>query len=290
MTVQETHIETLKLFKRGKVRDVYELGQHLLFVATDRISCFDVVLPTPIPEKGKILTQISLFWFSFLGPLIGNHIVSTDLTALGPALAGYSETLKDRFMVVKKCSVIPFECVVRGYLSGSAWKEYQKTGMVCGIRLPSGLRESDKLPQAIFTPATKAEVGHDENVDFAFMESRIGRKLAATVRDISLTLYAEAARYAQERGILIADTKFEFGRDGDALVLVDEVFTPDSSRFWPKEQFVPGGPQVSFDKQFVRDYLESLGWDKTPPAPQLPSDVVAKTLAKYREAFIALTR
>ena len=284
----ETSLKELELVKRGKVRDIYTLKDELLIVATDRISCFDAVLPTPIPDKGRILTKISLFWFSFLKDIIDNHIISSCVEDLPPEAENYKDDIKGRFMIVKKCEVVPFECVVRGYLSGSAWKEYKAKGSICGIDLPAGLKESDRLDEIIFTPATKAEVGHDENIDFAYMEEKIGARLAGQIKEVSIALYRKAVSYAEEKGIIIADTKFEFGLSDDKLILVDELFTPDSSRFWPKSSYQSGGPQVSFDKQFVRDYLERIGWDKTPPAPVLPDDVIEKTKAKYEEALKAL--
>ena len=286
----------LKLFKKGKVRDVYDLENQLLIIATDRISCFDFILPTLIPDKGKILTQISLFWFSFLKDTVENHLVSTNPEDL-PDLVGNKDKLKGRFMITKKCEVIPFECVVRGYLSGSGWKEYKAKQSVCGIELPAGLKESSKLAEPIFTPATKVEAGHDENVSFDYMKNSIGEDLANKMRDASIAIYNKAAQYAENKGVIIADTKFEFGIYTDTpkgmaspkLILVDEVLTPDSSRFWPKNDFEPGRPQASFDKQFVRDYLESSGWAKTPPVPVLPDEVVSKTQDKYKQVLKMLT-
>ena len=283
-----TDYKELKLFKKGKVRDVYEFDEKLLIVATDRVSCFDVVLPTPIPDKGKMLTQLSLFWFSFLKDIIDNHIISSDSADLPAVLEAQKKELDKRFVITKKCEVIPFECVVRGYLSGSGWKEYKQSESVCGIKLPSGLKESQKLPEPIFTPATKAESGHDINVEFSYVANAIGQDLAQKIKDISIALYRKAADYAQSRGIIIADTKFELGMYEGNFILVDEVLTSDSSRFWPKEHYKAGGPQFSFDKQFVRDYLESLDWDKNPPAPSLPEDVVVKTQEKYRQALKSL--
>jgi len=279
----QTDLKELKIFKKGKVRDVYDLGNRLLIVATDRISCFDVVLPTPVPDKGKILTRISLFWFNFLKDVIPNHFISGDTADLPDIIKENAADLESRFMLTKKCEVVPFECVVRGYLSGSGWKEYSKSQSVCGIKLPAGLAESDKLPEPIFTPATKAESGHDENVSFEFMSREIDSNLAERIRNLSISIYKRASEYAQKRGIIIADTKFEFGLFKDNLILVDEVLTPDSSRFWPKDKYMPGGPQPSFDKQFVRDYLETLDWDKTPPGPALPDDIVEQTASKYKE-------
>ena len=273
------------MFKKGKVRDVYELGDHLLIVATDRISCFDYVLPTPIPDKGKILTKISLFWLAFLKDTVENHLISSHIEDLPPALREANKDLPGRFMIVRKTKVVPFECVVRGYLSGSGWKEYQKTQSVCGIKLPAGLKESDRLPEAIFTPATKADAGHDENVDIDYMKNKIGNELAVQLKDLSLKIYNKAAACALNKGIIIADTKFEFGLCGNRVLLIDEVLTPDSSRFWPKKDYTPGTGQVSFDKQFVRDYLESIHWNKQPPVPKLPDEIVQKTKAKYEEAL-----
>ena len=282
-------VPELPLLGRGKVRDIYDLQDALLIVATDRISCFDVVLPTPIPDKGTVLTQMSQFWFQQTGDIVRNHFLSIDLEdAIGHWQS--LQPLKGRAMIVKKAMPLPIEAVVRGYLSGSAWKEYQQSGAVCGISLPPGLRESDKLPSPVFTPSTKAPQGqHDENISFERMVTIIGRDRAEAVRNISLQLYAEAAAYAVNRGIIIADTKFEFGVRKDELILIDEVLTPDSSRFWPVDGYMPGGPQPSFDKQYVRDYLESLRWPKQPPAPELPPEVVRKTTENYREALTRLT-
>jgi phosphoribosylaminoimidazole-succinocarboxamide synthase len=282
-------LNSLKLFKRGKVRDVYEIGDKLLIIATDRISCFDYVLPTAIPDKGKILTRISLFWFAFLKDIIDNHLISADIDDLPEGAVGAKQDLKDRFMLTKRCKVIPFECVVRGYISGSAWKEYRVKKSVGGMRLPAGLKESDKLERPIFSPATKAEEGHDENVSFDYMKAKLGNELSQKIKDISIALYKKAQSYVEQKGIIVADTKFEFGLDGDKLILIDEVLTPDSSRFWPKEHYTPGGSQVSFDKQYVRDYLNSLDWDKNPPVPSLPEEVVEKTRAKYLKALEIVT-
>ena len=284
-----TDFKQLKVFKKGKVRDVYDLDDKLLIIATDRISCFDVVIPTPIPDKGKILTKVSLFWFSFLKEQVENHIISTDLADLPLEIQDEKDQLSGRFMITKKCKVIPFECVVRGYLSGSGWKEYGKTKSVCGISLPDNLKESDKLSEPIFTPATKAESGHDENISFEYMKNEIGQELADKVRDLSIAIYNKAADYASKKGVIISDTKFEFGLLDDKIILVDEVLTPDSSRFWPASDYRSGRPQASFDKQFVRDYLESTGWGKTPPAPNLPDKVVKKTQEKYRQVLSMLT-
>jgi phosphoribosylaminoimidazole-succinocarboxamide synthase len=268
---------------RGKVRDIYDLGDRLLIVATDRLSAFDVVMPTPIPDKGRVLTQLSLFWFNLLQDVIPNHVLSA--TEFPAPFDRFSDDLAGRTMVVRKTKPLPVECVARGYLSGSGWKEYRDSGKVCGIDLPAGLKESDKLPEPIFTPATKATSGHDENIPFERMEEILGRGLAEKVREVTLAIYRRAATYAEPRGILLADTKFEFGQLDDQLIWIDEALTPDSSRFWPAAQYNRGGPQPSFDKQFVRDYLARIRWPKTPPGPELPADVVAGTRAKYREAY-----
>lgn len=282
-TVWETSLTGVTLAGRGKVRDIYDLGDRLLIVATDRLSAFDVVLPTPIPDKGRVLTQLSLFWFDLLREVIPNHVLSgTDFPA---SLNGFRDELEGRSMLVRKTKPLPIECVVRGYLSGSGWKDYRSTGKVCGIALPSGLRESDRLPEPVFTPATKAPTGHDENISFDEAAARIGAPLAERVRRVSLEIYRRAAAYAEPRGIILADTKFEFGLLGDDLIWIDEALTPDSSRFWPAASYKPGGLQPSFDKQYVRDYLERIGWNKQPPGPELPADVVAGTRAKYREAY-----
>lgn len=291
-TVLETQAETLRLFKRGKVRDVYDLGERLLIVATDRISAFDVVLPTGIPSKGAVLTQLSAFWFDFIKDITPTHFVSANWEAIAarhPELAPYAEQFAGRSMLVEKTEVIPIECVVRGYLAGSGWKEYQKTQAVCGIQLPPGLRESDRLPEPIFTPATKEESGHDLNITEEEMAQRIGEALTEQLKEASLSIYAKGAAHAESRGIILADTKFEFGRRNGQVLLIDELLTPDSSRFWPKEQYEPGKSQVSFDKQYVRDYLEEIGWNKTPPAPALPNAVVLRTSAKYLQALQQLT-
>ncbi|MBE0541215.1 MAG: phosphoribosylaminoimidazolesuccinocarboxamide synthase [Verrucomicrobia bacterium] len=288
-TSLDSTVPELPLVARGKVRDIYDLDDALLIVATDRISAFDVVLPTPIPDKGRVLTQLSRFWFKRTESIVRNHFLTMDLELA----VGHWESLqplKGRAMVVEKARPLPVEAVVRGYLSGSAWKEYRQSGAVCGIPLPPGLRESDKLPGPIFTPATKAPQGqHDENISFERMTTMVGRDRAEVVRRLSLRLYEEAAHYAAQRGLIIADTKFEFGVCKDEVILIDEVLTPDSSRFWPVAGYAPGGPQPSFDKQYVRDYLEGLRWDKQPPAPPLPPEVVRKTSEKYREAFQRIT-
>ncbi len=276
--------------RRGKVRDVYDLGDRLLVVATDRISAFDVVLSPGIPGKGAVLTQLSTFWFRKFGTLVPNHLVETDAAAFPGDLSSHAGLLAGRAVLVKKCRVVPFECVARGYLAGSGWKDYRKTGAVCGVPLRAGLLEASRLPEPVFTPATKAESGHDENVSFETMASAIGRDLAARLRDLTLAIYSEAAAFAASRGVIVADTKFEFGLDEDgSVVWIDEALTPDSSRFWPSPSWHEGGPPPSFDKQYVRDWLETTGWDKTPPAPVLPEGVVAGTLARYVEAFRVLT-
>jgi phosphoribosylaminoimidazole-succinocarboxamide synthase len=285
----ETRIEGVPLFRRGKVRDVYDLDDQLLIIATDRLSAFDVVLPTGIPGKGVLLTQISLFWFHLLEGSAPNHVVTSTVEQYPAALRRYADQLEGRSMIVKKTSVLPVECIVRGYLAGSGWKDYKATGAICGIALPAGLRESDRLDQPIFTPSTKAEAGHDQNIDFARLETLIGARRARELRDASIAIYERARDFAHERGILLADTKFEFGLQGDTLIWIDEALTPDSSRFWPADGYEPGRNQISFDKQYVRDYLESLAWDKRPPGPELPPDIVAKTRAKYVEAYTRLT-
>ena len=281
--LRETNFAGVSPSARGKVRDIYDLGDKLLIVATDRLSAFDVVLPTPIPDKGKVLTQLSLFWFDLLKDVIPNHVLSsTDFPA---PFDVHRDELNGRSMIVHKTQPLPLECVVRGYVSGSAWKDYRNTGKICGIALPPGLKESDPLPQPIFTPATKAVSGHDENISFSEAAALIGAKLAERVRNVSLEIYNRAAAYAQPRGIILADTKFEFGLLNGELIWIDEALTPDSSRFWPAAGYHPGGPQPSFDKQFVRDYLERIQWPKTPPGPALPPDVVAATRGKYRDAY-----
>jgi len=285
--VRETNFAGLSPAARGKVRDIYDAGDKLLIVATDRLSAFDVILPTPIPDKGRVLTQLSLFWFDLLRDVIPSHVLSA--TEFPAPFDAYREELAGRTMLVRKTAPLPIECVVRGYLSGSGWKDYQRTGEICGIALPPGLRESARLPEAIFTPATKAATGHDENISFERAASLIGNERAAQVRDVSLEIYRSAAAYAEPRGILLADTKFEFGLLKDELIWIDEALTPDSSRFWPAAVYKPGGPQPSFDKQFVRDYLESIHWPKIPPGPELPLEVVAATRGKYREAYRILT-
>jgi phosphoribosylaminoimidazole-succinocarboxamide synthase len=285
--LRETQFDGLTPTARGKVRDIYDLGDKLLIVATDRLSAFDVVLPTPIPDKGRVLTQLSLFWFSLLKDVIPNHILS-DIDFPAP-FDKFKDELAGRSMVVRKTKPLSIECVVRGYLSGSGWKDYSASQKICGIALPAGLRESDRLPEPIFTPATKATSGHDENISFEQAESLIGKELAGKVRSVSLEIYRRGAAHAEPRGVILADTKFEFGLLNNELIWIDEALTPDSSRFWPAARYNPGGPQPSFDKQFVRDYLERIRWPKTPPAPELPPEVVAATRAKYREAYRLLT-
>ena len=284
-----TDFPDLPLHASGKVRDVYKLDGQLLFVATDRISAFDYVLASGIPSKGRVLTQISLFWFDFLKDITANHVVTADVDQYPAAVRQYRDQLRGRSMVVCEAAMFPVECVVRGYLSGSGWKEYQRDGRVCGIPLPAGLRESDRLPRPIFTPSTKAASGHDENISFEEMVKLVGHEDAEYLRDISLKIYTAAAEYAAKRGIIIADTKFEFGRAANGIILADEVLTPDSSRFWPADKYAPGKAQESFDKQFVRDYLESIKWNKQPPAPALPAEVAEKTSEKYIEAYRVLT-
>ncbi|MGD1096037.1 MAG: phosphoribosylaminoimidazolesuccinocarboxamide synthase [Bryobacteraceae bacterium] len=278
----ETNLPGLKRYGRGKVRDIYEDGDRLLIVATDRISAFDYILATGIPQKGRVLTQMTLFWLDFLRDLVPNHLLSTDVSGLPAALEG-------RSMWVRRAEMIQVECVARGYLAGSGWKDYKRTGTICGIPLPAGLRESDALPEPIFTPATKAQSGHDENVTIEHVSAQIGAELTSRLRELTLEIYRRAAEYARARGIIIADTKFEFGTINRQLILADEVLTPDSSRFWPLDQYAPGGPQPSYDKQYVRDYLESIAWNKKPPAPALPDDVAQRTSQKYQEAYRALT-
>jgi phosphoribosylaminoimidazole-succinocarboxamide synthase len=289
--VLETSFPELRLIRRGKVRDVYELtGERLLVVATDRISAFDCISPTPIPRKGEALTALSRFWFERLAGIVPNHLLTTEIEEMPPIVEQYAESLRGRSMLARRAEVFPVECVVRGYLSGSGWKDYLRTGEVCGHRLPAGLTESAQLPEPIFTPATKAEEGHDENISEEQMSDILGQAVTQQLRDISLRLYAEASLYARGRGIIIADTKFEFGLDATGqLMLVDEALTPDSSRFWPAEMYEAGHAQPSFDKQFVRDYLETLAWDKQPPAPSLPPEVVTATTARYLEAYRLLT-
>ncbi len=288
-TIASVELEGIKLFKKGKVRDVFDLGDSLLIVSTDRISCFDVVLPTTIPHKGEVLTQLSSFWFEFTRDIVPNHRISTDINRFPTELIKHKDFLAKRSMLARKAKLIPFECVVRGYLSGSGWKEYQKTKSVCGLKLPSGLKESDALPEPIFTPATKAEEGHDINISQDVMANALGQDLTSRLKNFSIALYEKARGYAQSKGIIIADTKFEFGLLDGGVILIDEVLTPDSSRFWPQKDYVPGKPQPSFDKQFVRDYLETLDWNKTYPAPALPENIIQETSRKYLEIYKLLT-
>ncbi len=280
-----TRFPDIDLFKRGKVRDVYDLKDKLLVVSTDRISCFDVVLPTGIPRKGEVLTNLSLFWFEYTKDIVPNHLITAEVNDYPVELSKYKDILKGRSMLVKKAKPIPVECIVRGYLSGSGWKEYQQSQSICGIKLPSGLRESDRLPEPIFTPSTKEDVGHDINVSQDYVEQELGKDITSQLRELSLALYLKASAYAESKGIIIADTKFEFGLYQDKIILIDEVLTPDSSRFWPKDRYQPGQAQPSFDKQFVRDYLETLDWNKTAPGPELPEEIVLKTSEKYLQAF-----
>jgi phosphoribosylaminoimidazole-succinocarboxamide synthase len=287
--IGDIELPGLPLFRKGKVRNVFEVDDKLLIVATDRISAFDWVLPSLIPYKGKVLTQLSKFWFDFVGLVVPNHVIATETKDFPPVLAPFADLLAKRAMLVKKTQTVPIECVVRGYLSGSGWKEYAATGKISGLKITKGLKESDRLPEAIFTPSTKAEKGHDVNISFKDMQKEIGAELAGKIRKISLELYQKASLHAVSKGIIIADTKFEFGRDGDELILIDEIFTPDSSRFWPLAQYEPGKSQPSFDKQFVRDYLETTAWDKNSPPPELPAEIVAKTSQKYLEIYKVLT-
>lgn len=288
--ISETDFPELKLLKRGKVRDVYDLGEYLLMVVSDRISAFDVVMPDPIPDKGVILTQISLFWFDVVKPLIQNHVVARDVDQYPDPCRLYADALQNRSMLVKKAQPLPIECIVRGYISGSGWKEYTETGSICGIQLPEGLKESQKLPEPIFTPSTKAEHGeHDINIDFEQAAKLVGKTRAEKIRQLSVAIYKKGAELADQKGIIIADTKFEFGLVDDDVILIDEILTPDSSRFWPKETYSPGGSQKSYDKQYLRDYLNSLDWDKKAPGPSLPQDVISNTRQKYIDALTQLT-
>jgi len=288
--VKETDFKDLNLIKRGKVRDIYDLGDKLLMVATDRISAFDVIMPDPIPDKGKILTKISLFWFKIMEPVVSNHVISSNVDEYPASCKPYADVLYGRSMLVQKAQPLPVECVVRGYISGSGWQDYQTSGSICGIKLPQGLQESEKLSEPIFTPSTKEELGlHDINIDFEQVVNKIGKPLAEQIKALSLAIYDKGVRQAAETGIIIADTKFEFGLVHDSLILIDEVLTPDSSRFWPQATYKPGGPQKSFDKQYVRDYLISLNYDKKPPGPSLPENVIIDTRNKYLDALIQLT-
>jgi phosphoribosylaminoimidazole-succinocarboxamide synthase len=287
--VMQTDFPGLNLAARGKVRDIYDLGETLLMVTSDRISAFDVIMNEPIPDKGFVLTQISVFWFRQMEDIVKNHIISTDVADYPPSCQPYAELLKGRSMLVRKAKPLPVECVVRGYISGSGWKDYKATGSICGIRLPAGLKESDRLPEPIITPATKADLGeHDENISFEKMVEICGRDLAEQARDYTLRIYSRARDLADKKGIIIADTKFEFGVHNGELIIIDECMTPDSSRFWLKDQYRPGGPQPSFDKQFLRDYLETLDWGKCAPAPPLPQEILEKTADKYREALLRI--
>jgi phosphoribosylaminoimidazole-succinocarboxamide synthase len=285
----ETNLPGIELRSRGKVRDVYSLGDVLLFVATDRISAFDCILPTGIPDKGRILTQMSIFWFDFLKDIVPTHFLTADVSEYPAQLQPFRDQLDGRSMLVRRARMFEAECVARGYVSGSGWKDYKATGAICGIPLPSGLVESSKLPEPIFTPATKAQSGHDENISFARFAEIVGVGFADSLRELTLRIYRRASEYAETRGIILADTKFEFGLIDGRIALADEVLTPDSSRFWPRASYAPGGPQRSYDKQYVRDYLETLDWDKRPPAPPLPAEVASRTSEKYREAYTALT-
>ncbi len=288
--VMRTDFPGLKLLARGKVRDIYDLGDALLLVASDRISAFDVVMNEPIPDKGYVLTTISAFWFHRMEDIVKNHLISTEVSEFPEICRPFAEVLKGRSMLVKKARPLPAECIVRGYLSGSGWKEYQKTGAICGIKLPAGMKESDRLPEPIFTPSTKAEIGaHDENISFDKMVELCGPVLAQQARDYTLKIYTRARDLADEKGVIIADTKFEFGVLDGQLIIIDECLTPDSSRFWLKETYRPGGPQPSFDKQFLRDYLDGLDWNKTAPAPPLPEEIIRKTAEMYREALTRIT-
>ncbi len=289
MAIIQTNLPGVKLHARGKVRDIYDLGEHYLIVATDRLSAFDVVLPTPIPNKGKVLTQMSAFWFDFFKDMVPNHVVATSVRDFPAGVQEFRDQLDGRSMLVKKAKVFPVECVARGYLTGSGLKDYKSTGKVCGIALPAGLRDSDRLPQPIFTPATKAESGHDENISEEQAAKVIGADNIRRLKELTLSVYSRGVEYAAAHGIIICDTKFEFGTIDGKISIVDEMLTPDSSRFWPADQYSPGKPQPSFDKQFVRDYLERIGWNKQAPGPELPEDIVKATSAKYVEALTILT-
>ncbi len=287
--VLQTNLAGLELVNRGKVRDIYRVGENLLLVASDRLSAFDVVLPTPIPYKGKVLTALSVFWFDLLKDITDNHLITADVDEMPAEVRRHADVLRGRSMLARKVQIVPIECVARGYLAGSGWKEYKQSGTVCGVKLPPGLRESDKLPEPIFTPATKATTGHDENVTYERTVEVVGEKTASELRRRTLNVYKTASDYARQKGIIICDTKFEWGAFGDKMILADEVLTPDSSRFWPADQYAPGRSQPSYDKQYVRDYLETLTWDKTPPGPALPEEVVRQTSKKYLEAYEKLT-
>lgn len=288
--VYQTKLDQLSIIKQGKVRDIYDLGDCLLMVATDRLSAFDVIMPDPIPDKGKILTQLSIFWFNLMSDIVPNHLIESDITAFPSECQAHRDILAGRSMLVKKVEPLPIECVVRGYISGSGWKSYQRDQTICGISLPEGLKESEKLPEPLFTPSTKEEIGqHDINISFEAAANRVGREVAEKVRDLSLSIYTKGVDIAAEKGIIIADTKFEFGLLDGEIVLIDEVLTPDSSRFWPHTSYAPGGAQPSFDKQYVRDYLTSIQFNKQPPGPRLPEDIIQKTREKYVEALKLLT-
>ncbi len=288
--VFETDFQNLNLLKRGKVRDIYDLGDSLLMVVTDRISAFDLIMPEPVSGKGKILTEISLFWFRAMESIVKNHLITSNVDDYPDVCTPYRDILKGRSMLVKKARPFPIECVVRGYISGSGWKSYVESGTICGIKLPEGLKESEKLPEIIFTPSTKEEMGkHDMNIDFAAASEIIGETSASRLKELSLKIYKKALEIADKKGIIIADTKFEFGLVDGEIILIDEILTPDSSRFWPKKSYMPGGPQVSFDKQYIRDYLISIKWDKNPPAPSLPDNVIKNTLKKYQEVLQLLS-
>ena len=289
MLLLQTDLPGVRLLGRGKVRDNYDLGENLLIVATDRISAFDYILATGIPDKGRVLTQLSIFWFDFLKKLVPTHFISANVDDYPAPLPRYRDQLEGRSMLVKRANMIDDECVARGYVSGSGWKDYNRTQSICGIPLPPGLQESGKLPSPIFTPASKAQSGHYENISFDQVAARVGVELASQLRDTTLAIYAEASAYAATRGLILADTKFEFGFAGGVLTLADEVLTPDSSRYWPADRYLPGGPQPSYDKQYVRDYLETIGWNKQPPAPALPDEVAVRTSEKYKEAYRLLT-
>ena len=289
MLLLQTELPGVKLLGRGKVRDNYDLGEHLLIVTTDRISAFDYILATGIPDKGRVLTQLSIFWFDFLKDLVPTHFISGNVDDYPDPLPRFGDQLEGRSMLVKRANMMDVECVARGYVSGSGWKDYQRTQSICGIPLPAGLAESAKLPAPIFTPASKAQTGHDENISFDQVAARLGIELATRLREITLAIYEKASAYAATRGLILADTKFEFGFAGGVLTLADEVLTPDSSRYWPADRYSPGGPQPSYDKQYVRDYLERIGWNKQPPAPGLPDEVAGRTSEKYQEAYRLLT-
>ena len=289
MALIQTELSDIQFHARGKVRDIYDLGGPLLIVATDRMSAFDVVLPTPIPNKGRVLTQMSRFWFDFFEELVPNHVITLDIDAYPESVRPFRDQLEGRSMLVRRAEVFPIECVVRGYLAGSGWKDYRRSGTVCGIDLPAGLAESSKLSEPIFTPSTKAETGHDENISERQAADIVGSEAVARLKDLSIDIYSRASRYAAERGIIICDTKFEFGIVDGQIAIVDELLTPDSSRFWPAAEYEPGRAQPSYDKQFVRDYLERVGWDKQPPGPELPADIVEATAAKYVEGYRRVT-